>query len=1151
MIWTKDTNETTKIYRIGSSELKYKYFTNTDFNSNEIFLNNGNPTACPKHCAFKLSTNIRTIDGVVLHQDNKERAPPPGYVDFNETEELFCARSFGDCGAKAPIYRYRNRNQLTKNNNYAYSFRANQLINGYIRELNPICYGWKDSNSKISDNEIVGSKDPTDCVLIPNIPNGQIIYKPSEVSEISETVMMGSFATLRCNEGYKPTTQNQVACITGTWYPMVELGECIPISTEIAKSCAPLPPHENGYILYSQNDTDKFPSGTLAYLICNGHYRSLFTRQAQCDHGQWSTLKLGSCQLITNSSCSPLPFVQNGKVIYLMGNENNITTGTVAELKCSPEYTINGIDALTCESNGWSPASTLGTCQKNIRQSDQREKRQEMRSCSSGHPIVSNGKLSYSNEPNIFGAYPSETVAIVRCNDGYTIYGALSSVCQDSIWKPSNLGVCIPSSTAVSISPKNSCLFGLLIPVGGTITYNKGGAFGPFPPGTIAKLECVNGISHGPASAVCDNGSWIPHEMGLCSLSNFENSSMIRSVSNCINDYPIPENGFVVYSNNANKHPPFAPLTRANVQCNPGYLPIGPVIAICHNGIWYPSMTTQCIQYNSGSNCVTGIAPPMNGYITYSTGTNKRPFSSGTVATISCDYGFKSVGAISSTCLNGIWSPLVLGQCVDTKSRLFGVPIESSISVTETKYCPPLVSPINGQIFYSNNSKMGTFPSGTVATVICNSNYIPLGLSTAVCTNGVFSPLLLANCVPEPKNVENLLEIRELPCIPLPKPTNGDLKYLNTKYSNSIVPIYTSKTVANLACNLGFVPVGPIETTCINGQWQPNLGFCQQSIIGPKISQVFIPGQCLFELPAIANGKIRYSSGNILPPYISGTTAVLICDSGVTPIGTKLSTCINGSWNPPILGQCPVNGYGRDYLRIGLKQNTLATISCSTSPPVSNGKIYYSNVSKNDKYAANTIANLICDDGYVLVGRSTSYCQGGIWSPWPGVGSCQPYEQHQQYITNKIKQMNVCSKISFTPTNGMIIYKNNENTTWYENGASAKLQCNPGYEIYGKQMTYCHNGIWIPSIGICQPIFVAQTKINDSCEPLKSPQNGKVYYIYNNYTKDYQIGTTAILNCRKGYRIKGVTTLICNSNGWTPNDGFGICIPADNVFWKH
>ncbi|VDO45459.1 unnamed protein product [Brugia timori] len=206
-----------------------------------------------------------------------------------------------------------------------------------------------------------------------------------------------------------------------------------------------------------------------------------------------------------------------------MGNETNITTGTVAELKCPPEYAINGIDTLICESNGWSPASTLGTCQK------------EMKTCSNGHPIVSNGKLAYSNEPNIFGAYPSETIAIVRCNDGYTIYGifldvksALLSVCQDSIWKPPNLGVCIPSSTAASISPKNSCLFGLLTPIGGTITYNKGGAFGPFPPGTIAKLKCVNGISHGPALAVCDNGSWIPHQMGQCSLSNFENSSIIR-----------------------------------------------------------------------------------------------------------------------------------------------------------------------------------------------------------------------------------------------------------------------------------------------------------------------------------------------------------------------------------------------------------------------------------------------------------------------------------------------------------------------------------------------------------------------------------------------------------------------------------------------
>lgn len=44
------------------------------------------------------------------------------------------------------------------------------------------------------------------------------------------------------------------------------------------------------------------------------------------------------------------------------------------------------------------------------------------------------------------------------------------------------------------------------------------------------------------------------------------------------------------------------------------------------------------------------------------------------------------------------------------------------------------------------------------------------------------------------------------------------------------------------------------------GQWQPVLGFCQQGIIGSGISEVPIPRQCLFELPAVANGQIRYST---------------------------------------------------------------------------------------------------------------------------------------------------------------------------------------------------------------------------------------------------------------------------------------------------
>ncbi|VDM94398.1 unnamed protein product [Onchocerca ochengi] len=224
LIWTKITNQSSKIYRIGSSELKREYSSNSG--SDEIFLNSGIPTACPQFCTIKLSTNIRPSDGVIFHQDNNGEKPPPGYIDITGSNELFCARSFGDCGAKAPIYRYRN-----EINRYAYSFHPNESIIGYIREFNPICYGWKDSNNSIG-KEILGTKDPTDCLPIPNIRNGQIIYKPSpERTRTSQTLIMGSFATLHCDEGYEPSVQKQIACITGTWYPTEELGECIPVST--------------------------------------------------------------------------------------------------------------------------------------------------------------------------------------------------------------------------------------------------------------------------------------------------------------------------------------------------------------------------------------------------------------------------------------------------------------------------------------------------------------------------------------------------------------------------------------------------------------------------------------------------------------------------------------------------------------------------------------------------------------------------------------------------------------------------------------------------------------------------------------------------------------------------------------------------------
>lgn len=47
-----------------------------------------------------------------------------------------------------------------------------------------------------------------------------------------------------------------------------------------------------------------------------------------------------------------------------MGSETNATIGTVAELRCAPGFVATGIDALICEPPGWTPANSLGLCQK-------------------------------------------------------------------------------------------------------------------------------------------------------------------------------------------------------------------------------------------------------------------------------------------------------------------------------------------------------------------------------------------------------------------------------------------------------------------------------------------------------------------------------------------------------------------------------------------------------------------------------------------------------------------------------------------------------------------------------------------------------------------------------------------------------------------
>lgn len=115
---------------------------------------------------------------------------------------------------------------------------------------------------------------------------------------------------------------------------------------------------------------------------------------------------------------------------------------------------------------------------------------------------------------------------------------------------------------------------------------------------------------------------------------------------------------------------------------------------------------------------------------------------------------------------------------------------------------------------------------------------------------------------------------------------------------------------------------------CTNGQWQPSLFTGCSNLFGSTTNGFnngfgstngFYNGfgstnglnngigQCLLPLASVTNGQINYSNGGMLGPYPSGTTATLTCQNIQMATGSTKSTCLNGMWQPAILGPCGNN----------------------------------------------------------------------------------------------------------------------------------------------------------------------------------------------------------------------------------------------------
>ncbi|KAE9421714.1 hypothetical protein Angca_003115, partial [Angiostrongylus cantonensis] len=510
--------------------------------------------------------------------------------------------------------------------------------------------------------------------------------------------------------------------------------------------------------------------------------------------------------MTNDSKCLLVNSIANGKIRYSSSNSSIYSIGTTATLECDEGYVNGGQNTVLCVKSGWYPASGLGYC---VEQNNSLVHSDTSLSASSSSMEcaalgkIRNGQLTYSGlakgEGFIVGRFPQGTHATVACDIGYNLFGSADSVCKDGKWNRKH-GVCYSKLDPICPTLKP--------PAAGKISYST---LEPYTPSTTATMSCDFGLSVlGASSLRCTMDGWFPPEgFGVCRV---ETAGL-----GCL---PVIVLGGTPSYVQSNLQIPFSSGTSVLVVCNAGYTPQGTMSAMCENGIWTPPLGVCILSLgiipgiNSGLTeaACPAMAIPLNGYVTYSI-SGIGSYASGTVATLTCNFGYTISGTLSSTCTAGTWVPPLLGTC--------------------------------------NSGIDGTEPDGVL-----------------LCGNPIVA--------------------------------NGIVTYsLGTPEE----PLKEPGTVALMSCNLGFVPIGSTTSTCQNGVWMPALGIC--SAVDDFDGSMF-PGastlSCFAMLPPLG-GTISYSTGSTLGPFDSGASAVLRCNNGL-PIGASVSTCLNGQWSPPTLGTC-------------------------------------------------------------------------------------------------------------------------------------------------------------------------------------------------------------------------------------------------------
>ena len=645
--------------------------------------------------------------------------------------------------------------------------------------------------------------------------------------------IFGSYATLKCNNGYESSGKKALLCTKdGTWDD--EFGKCELSLNYCGKIDSMVGVDKIEYI-----DGNR-ALGSRMKITCKDKYMLKGNNVLKCQSDKTWSLTSGTCELI---SCFNLAPAENVSEWY----GNIATKDQEVYGVCKKGYT--GKPKATCNGDGqW---EITNNCAVN------------MHYC--GSLLVANGGVNYSNKQ----AAGSE--AILTCNTGYELFGKSSVSCdvdKDGLWSD-KIGSCqkvrCPTSLALSngkytITNDNNkfgdkvvgnCNSGYvgepvatcnadktwsttgsceLVECNGLDKVNPHSEYGSTTTakyGASVKGTCEIGYKGNPIASCQADGTWSIKDD--CQL-----DTEFCSEIDARNDT------YITYKGNGR-----ALGSKAILTCGTGFKLVGNDVATCSKNKQWEASLGSCELI---TNFCTTFNAVKNGTIKYT-----KDYTFKSKATLICETGYRLKGNEDAECISnenssengkGEWNR-DLGVCEKKENYCSSINVE------------------NGSVSYGDS-----YSKGSVATLQCNIGYeidnessgsvkttcIKVDEENGKWDNELKSCKLIKNYCPE-KVVDN-----------------GVITYLNDNkfaYDSSIT----------LECNTGYSLSGISSANCqANKKWT-ELGTCE--IIHCPITTLTVENGTYDEITA---------ENNAYNKTISGT-----CKTGYT--GDLKATCDkNGNW---------------------------------------------------------------------------------------------------------------------------------------------------------------------------------------------------------------------------------------------------------------